>query len=135
MAKNILRSLSAWIMAPAMIMNCEAASAKAMARLLLCSVSGHGGCGEGEDPICVGAGIKDPTIKMVINTSKQTVSLNGIEGRIEGAGPIDAPGNRIVSWRWRLIRLDHMAAKRTPNGKLYITLTGSQNQLEFRCTG
>jgi hypothetical protein len=99
MVSNVLRSLAPWIIASAAIMNCDAASAKTLSRLLYCSVSGTGGCGGDEGGICVGAGIKDPAIKMVIDAKRRTVQINGFRGWIEGDSLIDASGIKNVDWR------------------------------------
>jgi len=107
--------------------------ALASSPILTCKVSGHGGCAHEPGGICVGAGVRDPDITLRVDIRSRRVALNNIKGIIEGNDPIEAAGERRVSWRFDLVRLSHLRALRDGDGQLHLTLTDHSTELEFSC--
>jgi hypothetical protein len=113
----------------------EAGSAHAgdLPPTMSCEVSGHAGC-NGDD--CVGAGIKDPSIKLKISRSFHTLLLNGISGSIdEGNGDPYADGNHNVRWKWGAIAFTTYRLNQPEPGRVFLTLHRDGSELEFHCLG
>lgn len=98
-----------------------------------CKVSGHAGC---NGDICVGAGTKDPSIKLTIFRSSHTLLLNGISGKIDdGNGDPYADGNHNVRWKWGAIAFGKYRLIEPQPGRVFLTLNGGGAELEFLCLG
>lgn len=98
-----------------------------------CQVSGHAGCSNG---ICVGAGTRDPTIKLTISRTERTLQLNRISGTIDNAaGDPYADGPHRIVWRRGLIAYDTYRLHQPQPGRMFLTLSNSNEELEFQCLG
>src|ERR1700740_2273170 len=73
-------------------------------------VSGEAGCG---DHICAGSSTHDAAIQMDIDTVGQKIVLNGVRGRIEGAGALAYGQTRSVIWTHKIIGLGGIAVSPT----------------------
>ena len=104
---------------------------------LRCQISGEGGCSP--SGICVGSGRRYDKISMAIDTTKKTIVINDIGGRIEGAGPLNFGDRRSVFWHPRLFGLSTIhvrpEASRDGRGMPYTTveLENGTDQVEFAC--
>ena len=97
-----------------------------------CKVSGSAGCSE----ICVGAGIRDPSVTLIISRSSHTIILNGVSGVIDNrAGDPYADGNHNVAWAHDMITYNSYRLNRTEPGRLFLTLSKHDAELEFHCLG
>jgi hypothetical protein len=101
--------------------------------IMNCKVSGHAGC---DGDICVGAGIKDPSIKLTISRASHTLLLNGISGSIDnGTGDPYADGNHNVRWKWGTIAFGTYRLSQPQPRRVFLTFHGGGNELEFLCLG
>jgi hypothetical protein len=109
------------------------AHAAELPQVMHCAVSGHAGC---NGDVCVGAGTKEPSIKLTISQTAHTLYLNGIAGSIDdGVGNPYADGKHKVRWKRDLISFASYYLSQPQPGGVYLTLRGGNNELEFRCSG
>lgn len=108
-------------------------SASDLATSMRCKVTGSGGC---SGDICVGGGIKDPAVKLYISRLNHSLSLNGIDGKIDdGNGDPYAGGNHKIRWKHGLITFRTYRLNKSQPGRVSLTLNNGGGELEFHCLG
>jgi len=110
-----------------------AAATQPQTATLTCGLSSYAGCNESGE--CVGLGAKSKTLRLLIDTRTNLVSLNDIRANVDFHDEVDDKGRHELRWFQGLISYNYLTiVRRTDGWKAGLSDNPGKNHIYFDCS-